>query len=357
MDFNLSPTQIEAVEQTREFAKKEIVPHIQQIEEDLAFRRQLVSKMAQHGFFKPYTDFLSYLLVLKEISKVDGGIAATFSVTHMVASAISHYGSDEQKKKYLPRVESGELAPLAFALTEKDTGSDAKNIQLKADASGVLNGEKHYISNADLAGCIIVLAQSPQGMTAYLVDGGADGLSFPKKEKKLGLLSANLVSIRFDNCQSQLLGEVGKGFEIAKNSLDNGRIGIAAQSLGIAEAAYEASLAFSKQRRQFGNPIFDFQAIAFKLADMRVKLDAGLLLMYKAAWLKQQNKPCTLEASEAKLFCSEAANQIAYDAVQMFGVRGYIGDYPIEKYFRDARATTLYEGTSEIQRVIISRKL
>lgn len=357
MDFNLSNQQIEAVQQAQEFAKKEITPYIKKIEDDFVFRKQLFIKMAVQGFFKPYTDFLSYLLVLKEIAKADGGLAVAFSVTHMVLSAIAHFGTEEQKKNYLPRVESGELVPLAFALTEKETGSDAKHIQLKADASGILNGEKHYISNADLAGCIIVLAQSPQGMTAYLVDRGAAGLSFPKKEKKLGLLSANLVSVRFDNCQGQILGQPGEGFKIAMNSLDSGRIGIAAQSMGIAEAAYEASLVFSKQRRQFGHPIFDYQAIAFKLSDMLVKLDAGLLLMYKAAWLKQHNKPCTLEASEAKLFCSEAVNQIAYDAVQIFGVRGYVEDYPIEKYFRDARATTLYEGTSEIQRVIISRKM
>lgn len=357
MDFSLSLQQQDAASQAKRFAEAHVIPHVKKIEDDLDYRKQLFVKMAHEGFFKPFEDYLSYLLTLKELAKADGGLAATLSVTQMVAAAIAHYGSEDQKKKYLPQVASGALVPLSFALTEKQSGSDAKSIQLQADSFGKLTGEKQYISNADIAGVILVLANTPQGITAYLVDRSAPGLSFPKKEKKLGLLSANLVSIRFDNCQGEQLGESGQGFKIAMNSLDNGRIAIAAQSLGIAEAAYEAALTFSKQRRQFGNPIFDYQAIAFKLADMRLKLDAGTLLLYKAATLKQQDKPCTLEASEAKLFCSESANQIAYDAVQIFGVRGYIEEYPIERYYRDARATTLYEGTSEIQRLIISRKL
>lgn len=357
MDFSLTAQQTETASKARLFAEKHIAPHLKQIEEDLAFRKKLFLRMGQEGYFNHFDDYLSYLLTLKEFSKVDAGLAATMSVTQMVAAAINKNGTEAQKQKYLPKVASGESVPLSFALTEKQSGSDARSIQLQADSSGRLNGEKQYISNADIAGIILVLANTPDGITAYLVENPSKGLTFPKKEKKLGLLSANLVSIHFDNCQGELLGKPGEGFKIAMSSLDNGRISIAAQSLGIAEAAYEASLAFSKQRRQFGNPIFDYQAIAFKLADMRLKLDAGHLLLYKAAYLKQKNEPYTLEASEAKLFCSESANQIAYDAVQIFGVRGYVEDYPIERYYRDARATTLYEGTSEIQRLIISRKL
>lgn len=357
MDFSLNQEQGKAVIKARSFAESEIAPHVSRIEDDLIFRKSLFRQMAKEGFFSHYADYLAYILMLKEIAKADAGLAATISVTQMVADAIEHYGSVAQKEKYLPKISKGEIVPFAFALTEKETGSDAQSIKLQADASGVINGEKQFISNADLAGCILVLANAAEGMTAYLVERDVPGLSFPKKEKKLGLLSANLVSIRFENCRGDVFGGKGEGFKIAKNSLDNGRIAIAAQSLGIAEAAYEASLAFAKQRRQFGNPIFDYQAIAFKLADMKVKIDAGQLLLYKAATLKGQNQPCTLEASEAKLFCSESANQIAYDAVQIFGVRGYVEDYPLERYYRDARATTIYEGTSEIQRLIISRKL
>lgn len=265
--------------------------------------------------------------------------------------------------------------PASFAVTEKDAGSDVKRIQTSAcidpDDSNyyVLNGEKQYITNGDSAGVLLVIAQTglmpsadheSKVMSAFLVDKGTPGISIPKVERKMGLLTANLVTVKFSGCRidkKRLLGKEGDGLKIALSSLDSGRLSVAAQALGISEAAYEGAVAFAKKREQFGGPISGQQAIAFKLADMRVKLEAAELLLFKAAWLRMQRASFTAEASIAKLFASEAANWIAYEALQIHGGFGYTKDCPAEKYFRDARVTTLYEGTSEIQRLIIAREL
>ncbi len=383
MDFTLTPEQIFLQRSCREFAEKEILPFVDKLEEDLAGRKALFERMAKMGFFLlsvprihggHSNGSIAYCSALMEVAKADAGVAVAMAVTNMVAEAISNFGTEEQRKKYLSGIYKGECVPASFAITEKQAGSDAKNIKMKAslDPSNqqyILDGEKQFITNADIAGVVLVFAKtaetkegssSGEGITAFLVDRDNPGMKVTKKERKLGLLTANLVSLRFERCKvpaSMVLGRVGEGFNIALGALDSGRIGIAAQAAGISEAAFDAARKFAKERNQFGHSIGENQAIAFKLADMKVKLEASKLLVYKAAWMKDQGLNYGAEASAAKLFCSESCNEIASEAIQIHGGYGYIKDYPAEKYFRDARVTTLYEGTSEIQRIVISRHL
>lgn len=377
MDFNLTEDQKNLVIRCKQFAENEIAPQVRLLEEDVELRKKLFQKMAVEGFFllalpnqEAHIDTIGYLLGLKEIAKVDAGIAVAMAVTNMVAEAIDRFGTKEQKAQYLPRIKNGKCVPLAFAMTEKQAGSDVKSINTfygldaKNPDTMILHGVKQFITNGDIAETLIVLAkgiwQGKESFSTFLVDRGLKGFHMIKKEEKLGLLTANLVALSFDHCalsKFAFLGMPGDGLKIVFNSLDSGRLGIAAQALGIAEAAFEAALTFSKERLQFGHAIGENQAIAFKLSDMRVKLDAAKLMLYKAAWLKDQKQPFTVEAAEAKLFCSEICNEIASEALQIHGGYGYIKDYPVEKYFRDARVTTIYEGTSEIQRLVIARHL
>lgn len=375
MDFELTPEQKAIEDRCRDFANEEIAPRIKSLEEDVELRLNLFRKMAKLGLFLlvlpkdkggASVGMVGYLAGLKAIAKVDAGIAVAMAVTNMVAEAIAIFGTEQQKAKYLPKIGSGLCVPLSFALTEKQAGSDVKSIttSVRDDPQDnrylILSGEKQFITNADIAGALVVMAREESGISAFLIDRDTPGLAVTKKENKLGLLTANLVSLKFDNCRipkESLLGTPGNGLKIALNSLDSGRIGIAAQAIGIAEAAFEAAIAFSKQRQQFGHPICENQAIAFQLADMHVKLNAATWMMYRAAALKDRGLPFTLEAAEAKLFCSEISNEIVAAALQIHGGYGYIKDYPAEKYFRDARVTTLYEGTSEIQRLVISRQI
>lgn len=380
MNFELAPHQIQIDELCTIFARNEIAPRIKELEENVDMRLELFRRMANMGLFLlsvpkqhggNFIDTISYVIALKAFAKVDAGISVAIAVTNMVSETISRFGTEEQHKKYIPKIGSGECVPLSFALTEKNAGSDAKAIQAEAHYDPenqhvfIINGEKQFITNGDIAGAIIMMAKTKnrsgeEEISAFLIDKETPGLSVVKKENKLGLLTANLVSLRFDNCRvpaEQLLGQQGQGLQIALSSLDSGRIGIAAQAVGIAEAAFEAALRFAKERYQFGHAIGDNQGIAFKLADMKVKLSAARLMLYKAAWLKDKGEIFSEEASEAKLYCTEASNEIVDEALQIHGGYGYIKDYPVEKYFRDARVTTLYEGTSEIQRIIISRHI
>lgn len=377
MDFAFTQEQLAIEEKARRFASLEIAPVIEKLEEDLVLRQEIFQKMAQAGFFLMcvpkeeggnYTDYLSYVLALSAISGVDAGMGVAMSVTNMVAEAIAAYGTPQQKEEYITKIRRGEGLPLAFALTEKEAGSDAKSIKTEAildpkDISHyLLNGHKQFITNADTAGVILVMVKTreDQGITAFLVNQGSEGFKVDKKERKMGLLSANLIDFSLVNCRvpkNQILGKAGQGFEIAMRALDAGRIGISAQALGIAEAAYEAARKYSQERYQFGHPLADNQAIAFKLADMYVKLSAGKGLLYKACWLKDRKEEVNLAASAAKLYCSESAIEIVNEALQIFGGYGYVKDYPLEKYYRDVRVTTLYEGTSEIQRLVISRSI
>jgi alkylation response protein AidB-like acyl-CoA dehydrogenase len=368
MDMTLNSKQLAFQKFVLEFAIREIIPYQTLLQEDLVFRKGLYQKMAQQGLFFPSQDALSHALAIIEISKVNAGVGVALSVTHMVAETIQRLASEEQRAFFLPGFKSGTSVPAAFALTEKMAGSDPKNMQTHAKLEGeeiVIEGEKQFITNGNLAQVLIVMAKTSfsdqtEKISALILDGRTPGLEVIKIEKKLGLQTVDLVTLKLNRCRipkSRLLGKEGAGLKIALQALDSGRIGIAAQSIGIAQAAYEAAIKFAHEREQFGHPIDQNQAIAFKLADMSVSLEAAKLLLYKACWLKDQGQPFTLEASQAKLFCSEMCNQVTYEALQIHGGYGYIQDYPLERYFRDARATTLYEGTSEIQRIVISRHL
>jgi alkylation response protein AidB-like acyl-CoA dehydrogenase len=377
MEFGYTPAQISMQMESKKFALEEMAEHSQLFEVDLFLREKLFEKMAQKGFMtlsipkknRP-KDSLSLMLAIKEISKVDAGIGIAMSVTNMVAEAIERYGSEPQKEKYFPLMRNGQCVPASFALTEKNAGSDPKHLLTTATLDAAdenffwINGAKQFITNGDISGVLIVFAKTfdtkKEGITAFLVDRETPGLQVSKIENKLGLLSLNLVSLTFDNCRvarSQMLGDTGQGLKVAFSSLDRGRMGVAAQAIGIAEAAYEKALAYSQTREQFGKALCENQAIAFKLADMHVKLSAAKLMLGQACWLCDQGRNVTLAAAEAKLYASEMANEIASEALQIHGGYGYTKDYPLEKYFRDARVTTLYEGTSEIQRIVISRQL
>lgn len=378
IDFTLSQNQLKWQKKARRFAEDKIASNVPMLEDNLNARKKLFEEMAIAGFFRlaippsgHEIDSIAYLMALKEIAKVDAGVAVAMAVTNMVADVIATHGTSKQQKSYLKAFKDGRLVPAAFALTEVNAGSDAKAVETDAiladDGSGdfIINGEKRFITNADLAGVTIIIARTSKEkqkdhLSAFLVDRGTKGMRVSKIERKLGLLTANLVWLKFENCRlpkSQLLGEIGEGLKIALQALDGGRLGVAAQALGIGTAAYQAALNHAKHRHQFGSPLIDQQAIAFKLADMHMQLSAGELLLLKAAWRRDQGLPYSSEASEAKLFCSEATNQIASEALQIHGGCGYVKDYLVEKYFRDARVTTLYEGTSEIQRMVIARHL
>lgn len=375
MDFALNESQL-AIEKTcAVFASNEITPHMQEIEDNIDKRRKLFQKMGREGLFTltvpksdggTGVDNVAYVSGLRAVAKTDAGIAVAMAVTNMVAEAIYVFGSHAQKHKYLPAIQDGSCVPLSFAMTELQAGSDVKAILAEAiydphkEGRYLLSGQKQFITNANVAGGLVIIVKTPDGISAFLIDGGMEGMEITKEERKLGLLTANLVDIQFNLCSlsvDNMLGKPGDGLKIALSCLDSGRIGIAAQSVGIGEAAFEAALEYAKKRRQFGRPIIENQAIAFKLADMRVQLSAATNMLYRAAWLKDQGQPFTVQAAEAKLFCSEICNKIADEGLQIHGGYGYVKGYFAEKYFRDARATTIYEGTSEIQRLVISRSL
>lgn len=373
MDFSLSDEQRRIQESFAVFAIDEIAPIRDQLESDVGLRRALYQKMARRGFGVLMVaknlggaglDAMSFALALGAIAKVDAGVAVALSVTNLVADAIASYGTKDQMERYVRKLASGEIASACFAMTELNAGSDPKSMDSKAeviDKGYRIVGAKQFITNGDLADVCLVFAKvGTDAITAFLVDRALPGWGVAKVEAKMGLLTVNLVDLTFEGCEvgpRQRLGEEGDGLRIGLGMLDRGRLSIASQALGIAEAAYEAALDRSRSRQQFQHPIADFQGIAFKLADMRVKLDAAKLLLYRAAWLHDRGDPFTLEASMAKLFASESANEIVSDALQIFGGYGYVKDYPLERYYRDVRVTTIYEGTSEIQRVVISRNL
>jgi len=364
------------IDECRQIANLEILPNLQKLEDDISCRHQLYAKMAERGLFsitipRQYGGLAcsstAYVKAMEEISKADAGVAVTMGVTNMVAEAINNFGTPEIKEKYLPKFASGECVPAAFALTEKNAGSDVKSIITEAHFENnayKLSGEKQFITNGDIAKLMIVMARTaPQKeglISAFIVDPASKGFSVTKKENKIGLLTANLVDLSFDQLmvpQENLLGTLGEGLKVALKSLDSGRLGIAAQALGIAESAFKAAINYSKKRVQFGHPISEFQAIAFKLADMHVKIEASRQLIMHAALFKDAERPYILQAATAKLFSSEACLKVVDEALQIHGAYGYIKDYMIEKYWRDARATTLYEGTSEIQHLVISREI
>jgi butyryl-CoA dehydrogenase len=377
MDFELTQEQIMVKQMAAEFAEKEVKPVANRMDREAAYPRELIRRMGEMGFMGMVVpeelggagmDLVSYTIAMEEISKAWASLGVIVSVNNsLVCGPLLKFGSEVQKKKYLMPLARGERLG-CYALTEPGAGSDAGGIQTRASKSNnhyVLNGGKIFITNGRHADVAIVFAVTAatlgkHGISAFIIEKGTPGFSVGRLEDKLGLRSSDTAELSLEGChvpEESLLGQENDGFKIALSSLDGGRIGIAAQSLGIAQGCLEESLAHAKQRRQFGRTIAEFQAIQWMLADMATEIDAARLLTYRAAWLLQQKRSVTKEAAMAKLFASETANRIAYKAVQIFGGYGYTKDVAVERFFRDARITTLYEGTSEIQRLVIARRL
>ena len=377
MDFELTEEQRMVRDTTRGYAEKELKPIASRLDHDGLYPQEQLEKLGAMGLMGVFVpeqlggsglDRVAYVAALEEISKVWASLGVIMSVNNsLVCGPLVRFGTEAQKKRYLPRVASGEWLG-CYALTEPSAGSDAGSIQTQAKRAGedyVLNGSKVFTTNGSRANLAIVYAvtdpsSGKNGISAFLVERQTSGYVVDKIEDKLGLNSSETAALRFENCRvprESLLGHEGEGLRIALETLDGGRIGIAAQALGIAQACLEESLSYSQERKQFGEPIANFQAIQWMLADMATEIDAARLLTYRAASLQQQGKNVTREAAMAKLFASESSNRAAYKAVQIFGGYGYIKDFPVERFFRDARVTTLYEGTSEIQRLIIARQL
>jgi alkylation response protein AidB-like acyl-CoA dehydrogenase len=360
----------------RDFAQAEIAPFIEKMEQG-EFPREILRKMGELGLMgipipEQYggseMDFTSYIIAIHELSKVSATVGVILSVhTSVGTNPIVYFGTEEQKQKYVPKLASGEYLG-AFCLTEPSAGSDAGGLKSKARKDGdhyVINGSKVFITNGGEADVYIVFASTnpelgSKGISAFIVEKDTPGLVIGKDEHKMGLHGSRTLQLSFEDMRvpaENLLGEEGQGFKIAMANLDVGRIGIAAQALGIAEAALEAATGYAKERVQFGKPIAAQQGIGFKLADMATSVEAAKLLIYRAADLRQRGVKCGKEASMAKLYASRTAVEVTTDAIQVFGGYGYTEDYPVERYFRDAKITEIYEGTSEIQRIVISKQL
>jgi alkylation response protein AidB-like acyl-CoA dehydrogenase len=371
MNFQLSEEQQEIKKRSVEFADKEVAPYAAELDREDRVPFDTLKKLAEMGFMglcvpEGYggagMDILSYVLLIEELSRADAGVGVTLAVhTSAGTVPILEYGSEEQKARWVPELARGEKIG-CFALTEPTTGSDAAAIQAKAervDGGYRISGHKQWITNGRVAGTMIVFARATNGVTAFVVSMDAEGISFGKHAKKMGVLSATTDDVLLENVfvsEEDRLSEEGKGLQVALGTLDLGRIGIAAQAMGIAEAAFRYATTYAAQRTTFGKPIAEHQAIAFKLADMQTKIRAARLLTHEAAWMKDHGERVTEAGARAKLYASKVANEVAYDALQILGGYGYMKDEsPVERYYRDARVTEIYEGTSEIQRLVISR--
>jgi acyl-CoA dehydrogenase len=376
VNLHFTEEQIMMRKMVREFAKSEVEPFVEEMEKGV-FPRVILQKMGELGLMgipipEEYEgagmDFISYMIAIHEISKVSAALGVILSVHTSVGTyPILTFGTEKQKKKYVTKLAKGENLA-AFCLTEPSSGSDAASMKTRAAKNGdhyLLNGSKMFITNGGEADTYIVFARTSSGtgsagVSAFIVEKGTPGLIIGKDEHKMGLNGSRTVQLIFEDAKvpiENLLGEEGQGFKIAMANLDGGRIGIAAQSLGIAEAALEKATLYAKERHQFGKPIASRQGIAFKLADMATNVEAAKLLVYQVAYLKGNNLPCGKQAAMAKLFASKTAMEVATEAVQIFGGYGYTKDYPVERYFRDAKVCEIYEGTSEIQRIVISKHL
>lgn len=377
MDFQLTDEQEMLRKMVRDFAEREVEPSAAERDEEERFDRSIFDQMAELGLTgipwpEEYggigADYVSYCIAVEELSRVCASTGVTLSAHISLASwPIYTYGTEEQKKKFLTKLAMGEALG-AYALSEPGAGSDVASMRMTAKKDGfdyVLNGNKVWITNGEVGDIYIVFAKTDdeaghKGISAFIVEKGMKGFSFGKKEKKLGIRSSPTTELIFENCRvpaKNMLGEEGEGFMIAMKTLDGGRNGIAAQALGIAQGALDASIAYAKEREQFGKPIAHNQGISFKLADMATDVEAARLLTYQAAWLESNGKPYGKESAMSKLFAGDAAMRITVEAVQIFGGYGYTKDYPVERYMRDAKITQIYEGTNEIQRLVIGRML
>jgi butyryl-CoA dehydrogenase len=377
MDFELSDEQRLIKDTAREFTDKEIVKQTRENARNHHFDLDLVKKIAAQGYLGAIVpseyggaglDYLSYGLIVEEIGRGDSAIRTVISVqTSLVCSAILKWGSEEQKRHYLPKLCSGEWLG-CFGLTEPDTGSDAANQKTRAkktDGGWLINGAKMWISMGNYAKVALIFAQTDpelghKGLACFLVDTEQDGYKPSTIEHKMGLHASDTASIALEDVEvtdEQMLGGIGDGFKVAMSALDSGRYSVAAGCVGICQGCVEESVSYAKEREQFGRPIASFQLVQAMIADMVLKTDASRMLVWRAGWLKDLGRPNTLETSVAKLHATEASLECANLAIQVHGGAGYVDDHPVERYFRDARVTTLYEGTSQIQKLIIGREM
>jgi len=377
MNFEYNETQSMIAQSIKEFAEKNIRPNIMEWDEAQIFPVDLFKKLGEMGFMGVLVPeeyggsglgYHEYITVVEEISKVDPSIGLSVAAHNsLCTNHILTFGNEEQKKRWLPKLATAEHIG-AWGLTEHNTGSDAGGMNTTAVKDGdswIVNGAKNFITHAISGDIAVVIVRTGEkgdskGMTAFVFEKGMPGFTSGKKENKLGMRASETAELVFDGCRvpdENRLGEVGQGFIQAMKILDGGRISIGALSLGISKGAYEAALKYSKERHQFGQPISSFQGISFKLADMATEIEASELLLHKAAFLKQQHKPVTTLGAMAKMYASEACVKIANEAVQIHGGYGYTKDYPVEKFYRDSKLCTIGEGTTEIQKLVISRNL
>lgn len=377
MDFNLSEEQTMLRDSMRDFTNERLAPLAEEADQQGFTHPEILIELGELGYCGICTppeyggagfDSICYALAIEEVSKVDPSIGVMLSVTNSPAQVpILDYGSDDLKQKYLPQLASGSKIG-AFCLSEANAGSDAANIQLSAELKGdhyVFNGMKQFITNGGIADIFIVFGATDKsagskGISAFVVEKSSPGLIIGKLENKMGLKASSTTEIVFENCEvpkENLIGEAGQGYKIALATLDHSRIGIAAQALGIAEGAFEQALEYSKQRIQFGRPISQFQAIQFMLSDMATDIEAARFLIYNAAWNYDQKKRVSKEVAMAKLFASEMSFRVVHKALQIHGGYGYMKEYPVERMYRDQRVTEIYEGTSEVQRMVIANQL
>ena len=377
MDFNYNENQKLISEMIRSFSTKEIVPNVKEWDDNQIFPVQVFKKLGELGLMGVLVPqefggsgfgYLEYVTAIEELAKVDPSIGLSMAAHNSLCTGhIMQFGNEEQKKKYLPKLASSEYLG-AWGLTEHNTGSDSGGMSTTAVKDGddwVLNGSKNFITHAISGDVLVVVVRTGEkrdskGMSAFIVDKGTLGLTTGKKEDKLGMRASETAELIFDNCrvpQANLLGNIGDGFIQAMKVLDGGRISIAALSLGIAKGAYEAALKYAKERVQFGKPIAQHQAIAFKLADMATTIEASELLIYKAVGKKNASQKVTLDGAMAKYYSSEVAVKVSTDAVQILGGYGYSKDFPVERFYRDSKLCTIGEGTSEIQKIVISKQI
>jgi alkylation response protein AidB-like acyl-CoA dehydrogenase len=377
MDFELTEEQRMVKEAAADFARNSLLPKAEEFDQKEEIPREIYKELAGLGYMGIMLpeefggsafDFISYILVMEEFAKACAGLQIALSVHNsLVCEAILKFGTRDQKKKYLPSLARGDMMG-AYSLTEPGSGTDAGSLRTTAVPEGdhyLANGTKTFVTNGGIADLFVVfMSTKPElkskGISCLLVEKGTEGFSVGAKEKKMGIKGSDTRELSFADCKipkENLLGEENKGFKIALSLLDPSRIAVGAQSVGIAQAAFEEALRYSKERVQFGRPICEFQAIAFKLADMATQIEAARLLIYRAAHIQNRGIRCTREAAMAKLYASEIANRVVNQAVQIHGGYGYMKEYPVERYFRDARVTEIYEGTSEAQRIVISRDL
>ena len=377
MDFTLSEEQRMIQEAARDFAQNELLPGVIERDEAQKFPTEQVKKMGELGFLGMMVDpkyggsgldTVSYALVMEELSKIDASSSVVVSVNNsLVCWGLEAFGNEEQKQKYLTRLATGEIIG-AFCLSEPEAGSDATSQKTTAIDKGdhyILNGTKNWITNGGTAEIYLVIAQTDRdkghkGINALIVEKGMEGFEIGPKENKLGIRGSDTHSLNFNDVKipkENRIGEDGFGFKFAMKTLSGGRIGIAAQALGIAAGAYEMALKYSKERKAFGTEISNHQAIAFKLADMHTQIEAARYLVYKSAWDKDQGNNYDLSSAMAKLYASQVAMDTAIEAVQIHGGNGFVKDYHVERLMRDAKITQIYEGTSEIQKIVISRSI